>query len=81
MKIVVREVCVKELWIEILNFECLKVYFEDNLIDLELLKYDKVLSKVVFVVYLKIVLEYLWDLIIEVVSWVVNLVRVVMNFV
>lgn len=81
IKVVVREVCVKELWIEILNLECLKVYFEDNFIDLELLKYDKVLSKIVFVEYLKMVLEYLKDFIIEVVSWVINLVRVVMNFV
>nr|PNR26174.1 hypothetical protein PHYPA_030748 [Physcomitrium patens] len=78
-KIAVREARAKELRIEILNSERLKAHFEDNPTDLELLKHDKVLSKVAPAAHLKTVPEYLRDPTTEAASRAVNLARAAMN--
>jgi ATP-dependent RNA helicase DDX56/DBP9 len=78
-KIAVREARAKELRIEILNSERLKAHFEDNPIELELLKHDKVLSKIAPAAHLKTVPEYLRDPTTEAASRAVNLARAAMN--
>ena len=78
-KVAVREARAKELRIEILNSERLKAHFEDNPKDLELLKHDKVLSKVTPAAHLKTVPEYLRDPTTEAASRAVNLARAAMN--
>lgn len=78
-KIAVREARAKELRIEILNSERLKAHFEDNPTDLELLKHDKVLSKIAPAPHLKTVPEYLLDPTTEAASRAVNLARAAMN--
>lgn len=78
-KIAVREARAKELRIEILNSERLKAHFEDNPTDLELLKHDKVLSKIAPADHLKTVPEYLRDPTTEAASRAINLARAAMN--
>jgi ATP-dependent RNA helicase DDX56/DBP9 len=78
-KIAVREARAKELRIEILNSERLKAHFEDNPTDLELLKHDKVLSKVKPSEHLKTVPEYLRDPTTEAASKAINLARAAMG--
>lgn len=78
-KVAVREARAKELRIEILNSERLKAHFEDNPTDLELLKHDKVLSKIAPAEHLKTVPEYLKDPTTEAASRAINLARAAMN--
>lgn len=78
-KVAVREARAKELRIEILNSERLKAHFEDNPTDLELLKHDKVLSKIAPAAHLKTVPEYLRDATTEAASRAINLARAAMN--
>jgi ATP-dependent RNA helicase DDX56/DBP9 len=78
-KLVVREARAKELRIEILNSERLKAHFEDNPTDLELLKHDKVLSKVHPTAHLKTIPDYLRDPATEAASHAVNLARAAMG--
>ncbi|KAG0615507.1 hypothetical protein M758_5G047000 [Ceratodon purpureus] len=78
-KVAVREARAKELRIEILNSERLKAHFEDNPNDLDLLKHDKVLSKIAPAAHLKTVPDYLRDPTTEAASRAVNLARAAMN--
>jgi ATP-dependent RNA helicase DDX56/DBP9 len=78
-KVAIREARAKELRIEILNSERLKAHFEDNPTDLELLKHDKVLSKITPAEHLKTVPEYLRDPTTEAASKAVNMARAAMN--
>lgn len=78
-KVAIREARAKELRIEILNSERLKAHFEDNPTDLELLKHDKVLSKITPAEHLKTVPEYLRDPATEAASKAVNMARAAMN--